>query len=342
MSPSSFRNEYLVGLFLLIGGILAGGLVLRFSRPQLQGRGGYPLIVEVRDATGIRAGVPVRLGGVDIGRVAAEPRLNDDYVMLSIPLEIHTDKKIPTGSTVKVGTSGLMGDSYVRIIPPERSDGTFLPEGHRILAVSAGSLTDLAGEAGEALEGVTDASVEMRTAANRVGQLAARLDAELLTPGTIVDLKSLLADLRVAAENLRDLSARLPATLDSADATLAGLAKTTDTVDSTMRSVDTTAQALLATTRAADPVIAGVDATIRDLHQSLARLDTLLAKVESGQGSLGALLNDAAMQKDLGEVLDKLNRYGILFYPREGGGPRSEDEKKGPLLPGIRRNPDRP
>ncbi len=339
MSPTSHRNEYLVGLFLLIGGLLAGGLILRFSRPQLNARGGYPLIVEVKDATGIRAGVPVRLGGVDIGRVAEDPVLNEDFVLLSIPLEIFSGNRIPTGSTVKVGTSGLMGDSYVRILPPERADGSFLPEGHRIRAEAAGSLTDLAGEAGQALEGVTDASMEMRTAANRIGSLAAKLDAEVFTAESIADLRSLLSDLRATAENLHRASERINPMLDTTDATLASLTKTSATADQTMKSVDATAQALLKTAENANPVIGAVDTTVKELHKSLTRLDTILTKVEGGQGTLGALMNDPEIQKDLGEVLDKLNRYGILFYPREGGPEKSEEEKKGPLLPGIRRQP---
>ena len=38
-----------------------------------------------------------------------------------------------------------MGDSFVRIIPPEVSSGDFFPPGHRILAEPTDSLNDLAG-----------------------------------------------------------------------------------------------------------------------------------------------------------------------------------------------------
>lgn len=338
MSKPSHRNEFLVGLFLLIGGALAAGLVLQFSRPQLHARGGYPIIVEVKDATGIREGVPVRLGGVDIGRVAADPLLNKDFVLLSIPLEIFPDKKIPSGSTVKVGTSGLMGDSYVRIIPPEHPDGSFLPEGHRILAEPAESLNDLAGEAGEALEGVTDASVEMRTAADRIGRLAAKLDAEVFTPESIADLKSLLTDLRATAGNLRRVSDRLDPLLDTTGATLANLARTSDAADQSLKSVDASAKAFLETLGTADPVLKEFDGTVRELRESLTRLDSILTKVESGEGTLGALMNDPEIQKDLGEVLDKLNRYGILFYPRDSDAGRPDEDEKKPF-PGIRRQP---
>ncbi len=128
MSSTSPRTEISVGLFLLVGAALVGGVVMKFSGASITGRGGYPIIVEVKDATGIREGVPVRLGGIDIGRVSGMPGLNEDQVLLSIPLEIFPEHRIPEGSTAKVGTSGLMGDSFVRILPPDRPTGSFLPK----------------------------------------------------------------------------------------------------------------------------------------------------------------------------------------------------------------------
>ncbi len=332
MAPSPRRAEISVGLFLLLGIALTGGLILRFTHPRLASTGGYPIIVEVRDATGIRAGVPVRLGGIDIGRVSGDPALNEDFVLLSIPLEIRPEARIPTGSTVKVGTSGLMGDSYVRILPPEQPTGEFLPEGHRIVAQPSGNLADLATEAGEALDGMTDASVEIRSAARQVERLAARAEAELLTDRNLSNLATLLEDLKTTSTNLRAVSADAAPLLAETRSAIADIGAAATAATTTFAGVDQGVKELTTTLATVPPVLQEFDTTLDDLRKTLAKTTTLLDQIEKGDGLASALLNDTSLKRDFEGFLDKLNRSGILFYPREGG-----SEK--PILPGLRRQP---
>ncbi len=347
MSTSLPRSEISVGLFLLIGAALAAGLALRFSRPVLGPRGGYPIVVEVRDATGIRAGVPVRLGGVEIGRVAGEPELSDDAVMLSIPLEISPGRRIPVGATVKVGTSGLMGDSFIRILPPERPTGEFLPEGFRILAEPASTFTDLAGDAGEAFEGMSDASVEIRAAAQRVETLAAKLENELLTDENLENLGAILTELRSSSENLRAASDRFLPLLSEAGVAMEEVGGAAEAATASFAKVDEGVAALTGTLSATRPVLAEFDRTLDDLRKTLDSANTLIHQIEGGDGLAAALLRDSALKRDLEGFVAKLSRYGILFYPREGGVLRANPLEESPgdasgerrPFPGPRRQP---
>ena len=343
---SSHRNEIQVGLFVLLGAILVAGLVLRFSKGGIAKGEGYPLIVEVKDATGIRAGAPVRLGGVDIGRVSGDPSLNKDFVMLSVPLEIVSDKRIPVGSSAKVATSGLMGDSYVRIVPPEKPTGEFLPEGHRLLAEPAESLTDLAGEAGEALDGMTDASAGIRSAAERVERLTQRLDSELLSRENLDNLKVLLTEMRTASANLRAASEQVPALLHDSTVAIEKIGSAADAASESFSGVDGSVEKFNHTLDLVDPTFAELDATLDDLRATLSRTQSLLKEMEEGDGLAAAFLKDPGLKQDLEGVLDKLNRYGILFYPKEGSSNRigappapqtGEEERK--TFPGLRRQP---
>ncbi|MDH4410026.1 MAG: MlaD family protein [Verrucomicrobiales bacterium] len=346
MSLSSHRTEIQVGLFVLLGAALVAGLVLRFSRPQIGSAGGYAITVEVKDATGIREGVPVRLGGVDVGRVAADPVLNEDFVLLSVPLEIFPGNRIPVGSTVKVGTSGLMGDSYVRIVPPERRTGEFLPEGHRLVADPPNSLTDLAGEAGEALVGVTDASVEMRSAADQVERLALRIEKELLSDENLENLRVLLSEMRATSETLHTASARLPQLLDESSAAINGVTEASAAAKTSLTGLDESVSKFGNTLKSVDPVFQEFDGILDELRKTIATTDRLLNEIEKGEGLSAALLKDPGMKRDFAEVLDKLNRYGFLFYPREGGAqregsifPEEGDDADRKVFPGLRRQP---
>lgn len=350
MSSSSPRTEISVGLFVLVGAVLVGWLVLRFSGTTMNGRGGYPIIVEVKDATGIREGVPVRLGGIDIGRVSGMPELNQDHVLLSIPLEIFPDHRIPEGSTAKVGTSGLMGDSFVRILPPDRPTGNFLPEGHRLVAEPAGNLADLAGEAGEAFDGMTDASVEIRAAAQRVERLAAKLEGELLTDENLDNLGVILAELKTTSVNLRAASGEIGPVLTETRSSLAEVGSAAKEAKASFATIDSGMKDLGGTLASMQPVLKEFDGTLDDLRTTLAEVNGLLEKMEKGDGLAAAFLNDSQLKRDLESFLDKLERGGILFYPREGGsvrlpgleGPETtsrEPDAEKPAFPGLRRQP---
>lgn len=349
MSSSSPRAEISVGLFLLVGGALVGWLILSFVDSPLPGRGGYPLVVEVKDATGIREGVPVRLGGIDIGRVSGPPTLNEDQILLSIPLEILPRHRIPAGATAKVGTSGLMGDSFVRILPPDRPSGEFLPEGHRLVAEPTSNLDDLAGEAGEAFDGMSDASVEIRAAARRVERLAAKLDEELLTRENLDNLAVVLAELKTASIHLRGASAEIGPLLVETRSSLKEVGETAKGARTSFASIDQGVKDLGGTLAAMRPVLKEFDGALDDLRGTLVEADALLDEFESGDGLAAALLHDSELKRDLGAFLEKLNRSGILFYPREGGAVRipglgapetsSREAEEKPIFPGLRRQP---
>lgn len=352
MPVSPHRSEIYVGLFVLLGLGLLGWLIFQFGDGGKSRSGGYPLIVEVRDATGIRAGVPVRLGGVELGRASGDPQLNDDYTLLSIPLTIYEGSKIPAGSTVKVGTSGLMGDSFIRIIPPEVPSGEYLPPGHRIPAESSGSFNDLASSAGEALDEVTLTAGEIRAAADQMELLFTKLDRGFLTAENMENASVILAELRASSVHLREASSKLNPLFDEAGSTLDEIAEVAEAAKSSLSGVDESVANFNKTLSAINPVVANFDQSLKDFNVSLKAANELLNLLENGDGLAPLLLKDSALKRNLESFLDKLDRNGLILYPREGGLlrdstpflPRSSDaapdtDPERRLSPGPRRQP---
>jgi len=263
----------------------------------------------------------VRLGGVDIGTVANDPVLSEDFRSLVVELRIFANEKIPNGSGVKVGTSGLMGDSFVRVIPPEIPIGGFLPEGHRILAKSAGSLSDLAGSAGETLEEVTFTAAEIRAVADRIDTVFRKIDESLLTEANLKNIETILAELRGASERLSPL-------LDETSITLTDLSGTAKAAQDTFVSVDTAVMEFNATLATVDPVVGEFDATLKSLNETLKSTNALINVIENGDGLSAAFLKDSELKTNLEGFLRKLERNGLLLYPKEGGllGNQGENE----------------
>ena len=100
------KTELLVGLFVLVGLLIMGTLIIQFGRFSERLREKYELTLLFPDGGDIIDGSPVRLGGAQVGIVSDSPILNDDSTGVIIGLEIYDGKKIPVGSDFSIATSG--------------------------------------------------------------------------------------------------------------------------------------------------------------------------------------------------------------------------------------------
>ena len=117
MIDSDKKTEMLVGLFLLVGLLLLGGLILMFGRVREVFKDTYHLHVSFPNASGIKEGSPVFLGGSRVGKVDKKPQLNDTFTGVILDLELFRDVMVPADATFGIGSAGLMGDALVEIKP---------------------------------------------------------------------------------------------------------------------------------------------------------------------------------------------------------------------------------
>ena len=76
----------------------------------------YSLVARFEQADGISVGTPVRIGGVKVGVIISE---NLDPKNYNAIVTFSMDKKIqiPTDSTAKISSEGLIGGKYLSIVP---------------------------------------------------------------------------------------------------------------------------------------------------------------------------------------------------------------------------------
>ena len=97
-------------------------MVVIFGRVGQTFKDPYTLTVEFPNASGLLRDSDVLLSGARIGRVGASPKLVGQSFAVEVPLIIRGDVKIPRTSSFLVGSSGLLGDRYVDVIPPANFD----------------------------------------------------------------------------------------------------------------------------------------------------------------------------------------------------------------------------
>lgn len=315
----SQRAEILTGLFVIIGLAVLGWLIFQFGEFGERKGDSYPVFLNVKNADGVREGVPVRFGGVEIGVVSAEPELSEDFSGVKIELAIDQGRKIPVGSIVKVGTSGLMGDSFIRIDPPESATGEFLKEGDHIEAEPTASLNDLASSAGETFEKIGKAVEEMQASLRNVDTVFAKLDQTVIDPENTENLRVLLSELRQSSELIHSAAKKFEPVLDDTATAMRDVSGAATSADATFTTLTDGVDRFTGTLDAIDPVAAELDSTLDQLRNTLVQANSLFSEIEHGDGLASVLIKDAGLKNDVQSFVDKIEDNGILFYPRDGG-----------------------
>lgn len=278
------RREVQVGVFVLVGLVAIVVMLLKLTDPGLF-RGRYYVTTQVADASGIRRGDPVRLLGVNIGRVRSLDLVPGRGVNLR--LELEGEYTVPEDSRVALEDIGLLGDKAAVIYPGTSqravgNGGTLAPR------TAGGGLTETAAELGERADSLlisAQALLNQQTieAVSASAQDLQRLMAEL--SGLATEQRRQFADLnasfRRSATNLEGATSGLNATANRPELT-AAIART-------------------------DSITQRLDAAMVQLNSFSSSLATVAGRLERGEGSLGMLTRDDSLYVNLNSAVNSIN-----------------------------------
>ena len=108
--------ETTVGLFLVFGLLCIGYMTLKLGHVSLLGDNGYSLFARFTTVSGLRAGSPVSMLGIEVGRVE---RLTMDQKAQQAVVEIRIRQgiKVYDDAIASIKTEGLIGDMFLSIDP---------------------------------------------------------------------------------------------------------------------------------------------------------------------------------------------------------------------------------
>jgi len=126
---SENRLEIAVG-----GVVLALAVAFAVFLAQSTGLSGssssYPISASFRSAEGISVGTDIRLAGVKIGTIS-DLKLNSETYRAESILSVRNDVRIPDDSALAVTSEGLLGGSFIEVIPGASFD--YLEAGDEII-----------------------------------------------------------------------------------------------------------------------------------------------------------------------------------------------------------------
>lgn len=301
MAAEKKNVEVFVGLFLLIGFLVIGAMVITIGRVGQSLRKYYLINVEFPNAGGLVKGSDVLLAGARIGHVAEPPRLTGKSYTVTVQLNIRDDVKIPRKSTFIVGSSGLLGDRYVDVIPEENFDPNDVRNpGETITGTRATGLDDLTLKGGVVMDQL---SAELEA----IKKMTASINEQLLAEKNLKNLEATFENLRTLTNDFTESSKKLDAVLDSAQGAV-------DSAKGTIKTADGAASELRNAIADFRKVAVGATKTIDSAKTFLDSGQSLLKQAREGNGALGTLISDRETAENLKALIINLRRSGVLFY----------------------------
>jgi len=350
LSPSKRERRLVVraGLF-VAGGLALAGIVIfligkegRLFDRQVSYRSGF------ENVEGLNIDSPVRLGGLSVGRVSAitfSPNLGDKRIQVQLQISARFKERIRADSVASIGSRGVLGDKTVEISLGSAEAAPIEPGGE-IRSGASGDLTSLLRAGGEVMDNVLAMSRDLRLAVGAYSQPEIRKDVSAL----IRSAREIFEEIHSGEGALHALvydkktGQELTAFLAAAAGSARRLDKAMERVDALLNEAQSGSGAvhalfydkkggqainelgaaagelaiLLRDSRqspngAVHQLVYG-DARnlLSDLGSAAADIKSITGKVSSGEGTLGALINDPTVYEDLRTILGNVKRNRIL------------------------------
>jgi phospholipid/cholesterol/gamma-HCH transport system substrate-binding protein len=262
------------------------------------------LYIKLPHTGGINAANPVMLYGVKIGQVDKVELLNETTNKTLVTFHINTKVRIPSNSLVKVAS------------------GSGLLEG-RVLEIKEGDAKTYASSK-DTLKGQIELSLTESISAT-VAPVKAKVENLLSSVDTVIGSLNDILD-QNSAKNLQSSFSSLRATLANLEATtgkinnlvndnfsakfnaiMASVQHITDNINSYNGKISHAIDNFSAMSDSLRAI--NLKKTIDDANNVISNINNLLTKADKGEGSLGMLINDKALYKNLRNAsanLDKL------------------------------------
>ncbi|MGK7897047.1 MAG: MlaD family protein [Xenococcus sp. (in: cyanobacteria)] len=341
MLRSRSIKEGSLGLLIVAGIVIFGGISIWLRGFQF-GQNKYEIIAQFPKINGTAVGDPIRFRGLKIGNIKdIQPKVNG----VEVVMEISSSKiMIPKDSTIKVTSSGLIGETFIDIQPPATELSTeadnlnplskncqdsnlIYCNDDRLIGETAVTLDDLLplmyelnlqlsknpdifANVGEAAQNASVVAQEITQLTQDVASLVGEVQQEL---GTFSDAAKAITDVAQTASETIDITAQeyqetARQLTELANNTNELLTKNSTQLTTTLNNITTTSENLYSLVSQLDNTVAQADT-----KQLLENLETLTANAADTSANLKDISNTFGDPNNLVNLQQTLDSARVTF-----------------------------
>ena len=321
----SIGTETKVGIFVVLGILILTYFTVRVGRIAVR-EVGYRVYAYVESAAGLDKNSPVRIAGVEIGKVDA---ISLEGLKAKVTMHLPLKVQLPLGSKVYVKSAGLLGEKYIEISPGTSTEfikaNTLVEEGgpsadvDRVLTqlstiggdiqkVTRSLSNVLGGEEGEqSIKELVTGAKETMTNLQEITQTINKGEGTL---GKLVKDDRLYDEVKGTVASLRQVSE----TIEKGEGTLGKLVKDEALYTETKATMSEAKEAMANLRKVSEQIEKGegtlgklvkdetlyteTKATMSEAKETLASLRKVSEQIERGEGTLGKLVKDESLYNE--------------------------------------------
>ncbi len=111
-----YAMETIAGIFVVIGLVCIAYMTVKLGHVSFLGENTYPLYAKFTTVSGLRAGSPVSMLGIEVGRVEGITMDQKDQ-MAVVEMRIKEGIRVYGDAIASIKTEGLIGDKYLSLEP---------------------------------------------------------------------------------------------------------------------------------------------------------------------------------------------------------------------------------
>lgn len=309
----AFSTEKKVGLFFIVSLIILGGLLEVGEKwnpfeKQLRYR------TYLSNVTGLKLGDPVRLVGVDVGRIK---EINVKNENVELVFDVKPGTQIRTDSVASLRLTNLLGGQFLSISLGSQKSPLLEPGGTvygkdsaniDVIVENVGELTkdaktlinNLNRNQDEVLKKVSaildDNRANLQQSVANFRSITEKFDRGEGSLALLLNDKALYANANDAAQNLKNISAKI----DKGEGTVGKLIN-----DPTLYND-------------AQTTLASLKVGIADMNASMKDFKEIAGKINRGEGTVGKLVNDDALYTELRDASKNIKEISQKINSGEG------------------------
>ena len=337
---AGLKTEMNVGLLLLTGILFLAIASIKVTKYDPELGGTYGLKVGFNNVSGLSVGTSVKIAGIQVGEVT---RIELVDGKAEVGIAIYEKYRLRTNSKAAIKSIGILGDKYIEVTLGS-SNQQALHDGDRIQLIEPASDLDslvedlsyilsdirsvtksinaaIGGEKGEGQLRSIVSNVESLTQSldqtlsktnNKIGGILANLedftgDLKGITGENRDEFKNLLANLRDFSESLNRFvdhnEADLNRTVENLDTLIASLTEDGPEITGNLKGILEENRDNLKQT------MSEIRSASTNLNSTMGSLDHIAYTVDSGQGTIGRLVNDDQAINSIESALDGVNQF---------------------------------
>ena len=249
---------------------------------------------------GLVAANPVSIKGLKVGQVKKLyfDRKNPDHII--VELYVLSDYPIPKNSSAKIFNSSLLGSPEVEIIPGNST--LMAKDGDTLLSLTEATLGQ------EVNQQLLPLKVKAENLISSIDTIATIVQ-QVLNQNTRDNLVQAVENVKRTLENITHASQNLDTLMSTQRTNLSRIIANIESISSNLQKNNGKISNILTNfSNLSDSLArARIPATILQVNKAVTDLDVTLQKINKGQGTVGQLLNNETLYKEVEKAARDLN-----------------------------------